>query len=451
MDPAPATDEPPEPPGVQIDRLLIPALIGFGPTLILLLTWDPQGVTTFGSRAIREYAMPIIAIEGLVIGLAALEGLFAWLWRSRPPRLVLLCLAGWAAVAWGTAVLVAPFERFSLFMTGLWMVHGLFGLAVAFLAMRAKFDARHLFTAMLVGFCAYALGFAVFAFQVDDPARFRWLFDMPGLGHLRRSGIYATAILGLCVGGFAIWRTRLALAILACAAGFFLVVWSGSRGPIPALLAATAIGLMLFPAMRKPRVLLLLGLAAAAGIALALLFPIPTGAPAGGAGGAGGAGAAELADRLGGSRLVADQSTSGRADFWRAIVERIEERPWFGHGEGQTAFVLQRQWVANAHNLVLQLLFAWGIVGTLFVAVPAAWVAKFVVVEARRRQGLIVPFFCGATALLAQSMVDGTIYDVASTCLFAACVGTAAGLALRGRAAKAAPARGARRRPAAAS
>ena len=77
----------------------------------------------------------------------------------------------------------------------------------------------------------------------------------------------------------------------------------------------------------------------------------------------------------------------------------------------QTAFVLQRQWVANAHNLVLQLLFAWGIVGTLFVAVPAAWVARFVVVEARRRQGLTVPFFCGATALLAQSMVDGTIYD----------------------------------------
>src|SRR5688500_7797838 len=126
----PPTDESPDPhPGAGLDRLLIPALIGFGPTLILVLTWDPEGVNSFGGRAIREYAFPIIAIEGIVIGLAFLQGLAAWIVRSPPPRLILLCLAAWAVLGLGTALVVAALPRFAVFITALWVVHGLFGLA----------------------------------------------------------------------------------------------------------------------------------------------------------------------------------------------------------------------------------------------------------------------------------------------------------------------------------
>jgi O-antigen ligase len=101
--------------------------------------------------------------------------------------------------------------------------------------------------------------------------------------------------------------------------------------------------------------------------------------------------------------------------------------PWFGHGEGQTASVLPDNpfvfddFQAHPHNVVLQLLMAWGLIGTAFVAVIAGWLALGLYRAGQSAEGL--PFVLAAGAITAHAMIDGALYDVAPVFLFAACVG----------------------------
>ena len=87
--------------------------------------------------------------------------------------------------------------------------------------------------------------------------------------------------------------------------------------------------------------------------------------------------------------------------------------------------------MAHAHNVVLQVLFAWGIAGFACVTVIAGWIAKFLVAETKRCGGLMPAFVLAGVAMLAQSAVDGCAYDVSSLNILSACLGAAAGLALR--------------------
>src|SRR6188474_2569284 len=84
---------------------LLAFLIGFAPVLVLVLTWDSHGVSSQFAMGIREYALPILAVEGIVIGIATLSGLYRWLVSA--PRYILVAAAGWLVVAFYTAFFVA--------------------------------------------------------------------------------------------------------------------------------------------------------------------------------------------------------------------------------------------------------------------------------------------------------------------------------------------------------
>jgi len=194
---------------------LLAFLIGFAPVLVLVLTWDSHGVSSQFAMGIREYALPILAVEGIVIGIATLSGLYRWLVSA--PRYILVAAAGWLVVAFYTAFLVAINPALSIFLTFIWLLHALFAAAVAFLCRKSKLSSSDLASALLWGFIFYAFAIAVFALQVDN--WIEWVTDIPGLGNLRRVSVYATAIAGLSVGKL-IWPGRW-LAITASIAAFF--------------------------------------------------------------------------------------------------------------------------------------------------------------------------------------------------------------------------------------
>jgi O-antigen ligase len=396
----------------KFEKLLVPYLIGLVPSLILLLTWDSEGVNSPVGRGLREYAPPILAVEGIVTGLAFVAGLLAAIRRSSPFLIGIVVI--WLAVAWATAMFAAPRPELSAFLTGAWTLHLLFGVAVAHLTRIGELDGDMLGPALLVGFLSYAALLSAFVLRIPDPGDFEWVRALPGLGNIRRVGAYTTVIIGLCIGMLAAQDRARLWPVAGASAAFAVAFWSGSRGTFLAVGVGSVACCLMFPKMRRADIFLTLLFAAALGFAMAWLFPVSI-------------------ESAGAGRLLADQSLSGREDIWPKVIHEIMQQPWFGHGEGQTAMILPRDpgraaFHAHAHNLVLQLLFAWGVVGTICVALFAWAVARPIVRQAREGDVRLLPMMGGAACLLVHSMVDGALYDVAPVALFAALVGAAAGL-----------------------
>ena len=58
-----------------IERNLLPILIGFAPVAMLLMTWSYEPWTSVTVKLIRGYALPVVAIELLVVIIAFRDGL----------------------------------------------------------------------------------------------------------------------------------------------------------------------------------------------------------------------------------------------------------------------------------------------------------------------------------------------------------------------------------------
>ena len=95
--------------------------------------------------------------------------------------------------------------------------------------------------------------------------------------------------------------------------------------------------------------------------------------------------------------------------LWDFIIQR----PWLGWG-GEAFHAVTTYNLDQAHNVIVQLLLEWGIVGTLVLGGPlfVLWVARL-----RRYRELLVPgnelnvMGMGlVVALLALSLLDGVFY-----------------------------------------
>lgn len=360
---------------------VLPWAFGFAPVLLLLVTWGSRHQDWW----IKTYALPVVAVELATVVVAFREGM-----RFRLTA-VTVGLVALLLIAWVTAA-IAPNPAAAVFRTGLWTVHLLFGFAAARL-----FRAEDLTDGLLAGFMGFVVVFAVFV--VKAPADFNWIYDLPGLGNIRRFSYYAAAAIGLCLGTFASGR-RWTVAVAAFA--FALVFWSGSRGAAASAAVGLGVSLVLFPMVRKPRALGSFIVSAMLGAAIAKMIGSPK-------------------ILLGVTRMT-EAGDNGRIEGWRATINLIRLRPWFGYGEGQMEGLAKLPFVTQPHNVVLQLLLAWGAIG--FVLVLA-----LLVVAARRMlrqpEQHSLPLLCTAIILTAYAMIDGTLYHVHPVAIFAACVGVA--------------------------
>jgi O-antigen ligase len=391
--------------GGKVERYFVPAVIGFAPVVLLLLTWAEQMSPM--QNALRETTAIVLAAELFTI-FAALRSGAVRTWRTlRPPVSALVALAVLVFVAVATALLVAPAQGVAIARTCYLIVHLLFGGAVLHLCTR-EFESRDLIHAYLAGFLAFALLFAIYAANAFH-SRVAWTFGLPSVTHIRHIGIYATPIIALSYGILAATQPgrRWSFALAAATAGWALTLWTGSRGPLVSIAAAYALGLVLVPQLRRLRSWAPAAGSLAVGGTLAALLPVP-------------------AKHMGLWRTVEQTAQSGdvltgRSVMWAQVIDAIGRNPVFGYGEGQMNSVAPFYGLAQPHNLVLQILLAWGVVGLLCSAVLALHFAWRAVPAVRREAAELTGPLLAMLALIALSMLDAALYHILPISIFAAC------------------------------
>jgi O-antigen ligase len=393
--------------GARVKRYFIPALVGFAPLVTFLMTWDVASYGTLSS-VIRALSLPELAAELGTVAIAFVEGMLPWLRRLRPPRYALAAIVALVAIALGT-IAIAPDQSSALFKTFFWITHLAFGISVAFLCGNL-FEAKDLVRAYLIGFLSFTAAFALFA-GTSFHRPLDWTRDLPAVVHIRHLGIYATAVIGLCVGVMATATGRQAWigACLVAASGFALALWTGARGPAIAIGVTVAAGLVVAPAIRRFKAWGGACLGFVIGLLAVYWLPVP-------------------ADNMGFARTVAATTQSGdvgtgRLDLWRGVIHAIQRQPLFGYGEGQMPAVAHFADMQQPHNLILQILLAWGIAGLLCCLALAFWFVPRAITTVRRDEANLLAPFLAMVALVALSMIDAALYHILPLSIFAACAG----------------------------
>jgi O-antigen ligase len=382
--------------GHRLGGKLISWAFGFAPVVMFLLTMDVHA--SLAGRLLKNYAWSVIAVELAVIVIAFVEGA-----RIRLPRLAVALLLAFAVLAWWTAATAAS-PLTGLVRTALWTVHLLFGWAICQLRFIDARDAAH---GMLAGFATFAILLAAYVGLLEAPAGYNWIEDLPGFGNLRRYGFFAAPAAAMCFGLLALTPRRWWLWGGVAAIAFTMTFWTGSRGALWALIGGLSVTAAIFPGARSLRATGVMVAAALAGLAIAAaLPPIPE-------------------EPLGRFGML---DGNGRVEIWTAAIEAISARPWFGYGEGQ---LLHAHWhgrdfrVAQPHNVVLQVLLAWGFVGAALLALLGFMLGRVVVREGKS-DPRSMPVLAPAIVLAAFSLIDGTLYNIHPTSIFAMGIGLAA-------------------------
>lgn len=384
--------------GQRLGGKLLLWAFGFAPVAQILLTLRIH--TSPETLQIKTDAWSMVAVEIAVVLIALVEGA-----RVRLPRLVVGLLLAFAVLAWWTAATAAS-QSFSLRHTALWTVHLLFGWAICQLKFIDAQEAAHGF---LAGFAAFALLLAAYAGQLFPLASYDWSWDLPGFGNLRRFGFYAAPAAAMCFGLLALTPRRRWLWGGLSATAFAITFWTGSRGAVWALIVGLPVVAAIFPSARSLRAAGVTLVAALIGLAIAAAVPpIPT----------------QPMDRFG------TLDGNGRVEIWAAAIDAISARPWFGYGEAQAFLALDWPvWMSvmpHPHNVVLQVLLAWGFVGAALLA-PLGFMLGRVVFRQGQSDPRLLPVMAAAVVLAAFSMIDGTLYGIHPTSVFAMAMGLAAG------------------------
>lgn len=242
---------------------------------------------------------------------------------------------------------------------------------------------------------AIALHLLIAAPDVSD-----WTRE-PVFGHVRH--------LSLAVGLLVIWlyddeqlgKAARIVVTVARFTGLVILCWAGGRGVLMALAAAILVHIILFPNARRRAIVYVLEGFLAAGVSE--LFSVGH-SPMG------------LLNSF--SRSVAAETTDGlssaRLTLWSNTWQRLGDGMglWFGWGgNGFIRMGLARGYIFHPHNVILQILTDWGVIGFLLFA-------NFLRTAIRPLSGLALSTSNAALAistviyLLITGLIDGGLYHL---------------------------------------
>lgn len=402
-------------------------LIAATPIVFALATWDPVTPLDPVRTWIRVYSVPVLVIELLVIGHAAASGFEPLKMLLAQPRWAQAALSILFVVALYTALVVAIDRPLAMARTVMWLVHLLFGLSVAFeAAANRELVIRIFWPAVVAGLCSYVLLLILYVAIIPDATRFDWMHLWLAVGNIRQVGFYS-AVGSAAALGVAAFQPRpiaRAMSLAAAAVMFGLSFWSGTRGSIIAVWAACGVALVVFRSLPRIRTLGMLVITTLVGALLSLLHVVPNGHY----------GIARIAISLGHQGV--ENVSSGRLSMWAGTYESILHRPLFGYGESQFRSVVPEAQGAfnHPHNVVLQIAFQWGIVGTLCVIALTALLVRELFAASSADPKIHLPAFLVAMSLLTMALFEGTLYHAYPTAMIAAAIAVATGVGrLNGR------------------
>jgi len=375
---------------------LLLATLAFSPLLVNLLA----GPDANGLKAV------LVLVETAIVG--------AWAWRRRdifvprrPGIATAVLLTCWITAA-VVATVVAIHPAAAVLRSAEWLACGLIGLMLWSEFQRDPSLRVTAIRAVPVGMVAMIGYSLLFAASLPDPLNYDWAHDMPLVGHVRHLGIYA-----FCGASFAAYAlvdpgasaVARRLSWVALALGWGAVIWSGGRASAGALLVVGLVLSALASGRRFAFVTAFLA-ALAAGVALSLAMAVPH--PALGLW------------RILGASVGLDEVgfSNGRAEMWQSSLAAWRERPWLGHGPNGTTYVLARYGQVQPHNIGIQALVEWGVLGAVpaigllvslvLRALSGAWRAAGEQASVRATRVIAAAFLTGATA---NALLDGIYYD----------------------------------------
>ena len=204
----------------------------------------------------------------------------------------------------------------------------------------------------------------------------------------------------------------LALLFLSCIIGFTFALWTGSRGAVIGVAGAMVIGLLFFTAMR--RAILWVGTIVNLGIGALIASLLPAHGVLMGIG------------RTVTQTVDSGDVSTGRTRIWLNAIPAIEKRPLFGYGEDQMSTVAPFGTLGQTHQVILQVLLAWGIVGLACVTILTIWFLKRSLPSTRSDAAELLAPIMAMFALATMAMFDGALFHVLPVSIFAGCAGAIA-------------------------
>ena len=398
-------------PGLASRASLLPwLLVASAPALFALTTWGLSVETGFG-QGFRLIAVPLCLIQIAFLLLSVRAG-----WRPAqqfltftPVVRVLLCAIVIEALS--VAALRAPNPTGALVWTYLSVIELLFGLAVAWTV--ASSDERVLeivWPAIVWGCLLFAAMAALFAVS-PHPAGFDWQYFGLAVSNVRQVGFYV-AVGALAAVGCAITAQPSVRPIFIATATLMMTLafWTGSRGTPVCAVIAICVGFVAFPQMRTIPGVCSASLPIPLGALLSMPLPQPIAI----------FGVDRMMDSLKAS--TPEAMSAFRLSMWEGAWQAFLVRPWFGYGEGQFGNVVpQPQGIyLHPHNVALQSLFQWGLIGTVLLLGLAAVAARHVRSVVRRNSAApILPAFLVCAGLFVFSLYDGALFHVYPVMMFA--------------------------------
>jgi O-antigen ligase len=392
-------------------RLFTWVLIGLIPALTALITWDPQQTGSLALDWIRLFGVPTIIVELWTILFAASVGASPIESIKSQAGWFQLLLSALCVIAVGTAALVAPNRLWGTTFTLISLIHLMFGLSVAELARTSSVrQLKRLWAGVAIGVCVYAGILAIYVGQIG--ARFDWMYFGLAVTNIRQTGFYSAV--GAAAGlGLAMTQTRWRLRLLwsaAAAVALFISFWSGTRSSLVAIAIAFPFALIVLPQLRNFNSWLIVTGSAAGGILLSLCLP---------SAGSRLLGVTRLA-RSAGQRTLDDLS-SGRLDTWTSAWRAIMRRPLFGYGEGQYRWSIPQTLsggLNHPHDIFLQTLLAWGLVGTVIVLILASVLVARAYRALQVPNDADVPSVMVVASLATYSLYEGALFHTYPTMVF---------------------------------
>ncbi len=348
--------------------------------------------------------------------------------RGRDAAGVPAAAAGWLFLAWLAAASISvalsaqPIQ--ALIRQAEWVCHALFAFTLWRHLRRHPRHVKWILVMIPLGFFLVGLVLVAFWFSLQEPARHNWWNGTPFFPHVRYLGYYALAALPFCaapllnLGARAAWRDHLP-ALAAMTFCWTFLFWTGGRAAAGSAVVGLALVVWFAAGRQRIRVAGAAALAALAGGWLSTLFQVSD-------------------PRMGFFASIERTTTAasintlstGRLGIWTETLHAVREHLWFGLGPEGYRYLDPKPFGVHPHNVLLQFLVEWGLIGAALMLALLALVfhRSFVLLRREtvpRQKTARVAAFALLVAFTVHSLVDGLYYHAVPLMLLFASVAVA--------------------------
>ncbi|WP_417317420.1 O-antigen ligase family protein [Emcibacter sp.] len=270
-------------------------------------------------------------------------------------------------------------------------------------------DRSYISATAIIGILLFLPFFFVATFLISaNSEAFNWSTDLPAFSNVRHLSFTMAIVIMLLAFARPCMEIKdgryLYIFPVLLSACWTILFWSGGRGSILATFSTLAICTAIFTWRSKKSWIRLNLFAIFTGAFLSILLPAPNDSY----------GIFRLYDDTIDSQSI-NQLSASRLTIWKETTEHIIEAPWTGFGPNQTVYLVEfgDGFVIHPHNIVLQALLAWGVIGGIvflgFIVTPLLSSALSLR-KVKDMPPVSLAGFALALMLFVHAFVDSTLY-----------------------------------------